>query len=89
MKTWFQAFAFFTRCQLVPLYGSELLKYRKKREISESLASPAAVAAMSCKTTAPCHKTSAHGGAVQVESSRPMASKRLVSTLEQRLASTL
>ena len=41
--------------------SKELLKYRKKREISESLAAPAAVAAFECKTTAPCHKTSAHG----------------------------
>mmetsp|Transcript_3397 Transcript_3397/g.7959 ORF Transcript_3397/g.7959 Transcript_3397/m.7959 type:complete len:507 (+) Transcript_3397:268-1788(+) len=41
--------------------SKELLKYRKKREISESLATPEAVAALGCKTTAPVHKTSAHG----------------------------
>lgn len=52
--------------------SKELLKYRKKREVSESLASAAAVAAMTCKTTAPCHKTSAHGiAALAVNPSDP------------------
>lgn len=52
--------------------SKELLKYRKKREVSESLASPAAVAAMECKATAPCHKTSSHGiAALAVNPSDP------------------
>mmetsp|Transcript_14412 Transcript_14412/g.35160 ORF Transcript_14412/g.35160 Transcript_14412/m.35160 type:complete len:503 (-) Transcript_14412:916-2424(-) len=47
--------------------SKELLKYRKKREVSESLASSDAVGAMTCKTTAPCHKTTSAGiGAVAV-----------------------
>ena len=41
--------------------SKELLKWRKKREISESLATSEAVAKMSSSETAPCHKTAAHG----------------------------
>jgi WD40 repeat protein len=40
--------------------SKDLLKSRKKREVSATLSAPDAVAAMGCKVTAPCHKTSAH-----------------------------